>query len=394
MGRSSALRPTRTIFDVIGAGQEEEPLNRATPVYRWSGAAMLRASTYPSGLEVPAGPDLAAEDATAQARRWLAEVWGIPEVREAALLASPVLGPEIERAVRGAGSPRRVRRLMLSLAAYLARWQRRATPFGLFAGIAGVAVGSTAAALWGQQHERLLRADGAWLAGVIARLENEPLLLERLPLLANNTAQVRGDRIVMPGVPAGGDALLMPPVEVSVRATDPVMLALERAAEPVPYTGVRAALAERHPQVLQERLDALLAGLVEQQLRRGRKSTTLTCPDPPAPSAGSCRAPGPPRCSGGAVTSAGPGRRRREGVGPCPCATGPGCVPAPGGSPGCCGRTGTSRRTRRPARTSRRPGGRRPVSGAAARNCARWSPEPSAEAAASAVGWRSAAGTR
>lgn len=240
-------------------------MNKALPVYRWSGAAMLRASTYPSGLEIPAGPDLAAEDATAQARRWLADVWSIPTVREAALLASPVLGTEIERAVQGAGSPRRVRRLVLSLAAYLARWQRRPTPFGLFAGIAGVEAGHAAGAVWGQQHGRLLRVDGAWLAGVVARLEKEPRLLERLPLLANNSAQVRGDRVVVPGVPAGGDALLMPPVEVSVRASGPVLLALELVAAPVPYAEVRAALAERYPAVHPERLDSLLSGLVEQQ---------------------------------------------------------------------------------------------------------------------------------
>ncbi|MET9735625.1 lantibiotic dehydratase [Streptomyces sp. NPDC006458] len=235
------------------------------PVYGWTGAAMLRASTYPPGLEIPAAPDLAAADGTAEARRWLAVAWNIPQVREAMLLASPVLGPEIQRAIEGAGSPKRVRRLVLTTAAYMARWQRRATPFGTFAGICGVETGGTAAAAWGQHHDRLLRADGAWLAGVVARLEAQPRLLEWLPLLANNTAQVRGDRVVVPGAPAGGDTLLMPPVEVSVRATGPVLLALERASEPVPYAEVRATLSEQYPSVPQERLDALLAGLVEQQ---------------------------------------------------------------------------------------------------------------------------------
>jgi hypothetical protein len=196
-------------------------VNKAKPIYRFSGAAMLRASTYPDDLEIPAGPDPQGEDATARARHWLAEAWSNPEIRETVLLASPVLGPEIQRAIQGAGSPRRVRRLMLSLAAYLARWQRRATPFGIFAGVTGVKVGGTAAAEWGTQHDRVLRADGAWLAGVIARLETMPRLVQSLPLMANNTASVRADRIVVPGVPASGDTLLMPPVEVSVRATAP-----------------------------------------------------------------------------------------------------------------------------------------------------------------------------
>ncbi|MFF2662951.1 lantibiotic dehydratase [Kitasatospora sp. NPDC058032] len=241
-------------------------MSEAIPVYRASGAAMLRASTYPAGLELPAAADLAASNATEQARQWLATVWTHPEVRTSVTLASPVLGPQIERATQGAGSPRRVNRLVLSLATYLARWQRRATPFGDFAGVTGVEIGGTAAAVWGQRHQRTVRTDAGWLAGIIARLESEPHLLERLPVLANNTATTRGDRIVMPGVPAGSDALLMPPVEVSVRATAPVRLALELAAGvPVPYRSVRDALAGRYPAARRERLDALLTGLVEQQ---------------------------------------------------------------------------------------------------------------------------------
>ncbi|MFI5682309.1 lantibiotic dehydratase [Streptomyces sp. NPDC051636] len=226
---------------------------------------MLRAGTYPCDLEVPTGPDLAAEDAVARAREWLAEVWSIPQIREAMVLASPVLGPEVHRVLQGAGNQKRIRRLVLTLAAYLARWQRRATPFGLFAGITGVEVGRTAGVVWRQRHARLLRADGAWLASIVAKLEREPRLVERLPLLANNTATVRGNRVVVPGVPAGGDELLMPPVEVSVRATGPVILALEAATKPVPYAELRATLAARYPSVRQARLDALLMGLVEQQ---------------------------------------------------------------------------------------------------------------------------------
>ncbi|MET8623762.1 lantibiotic dehydratase [Kitasatospora sp. NPDC004669] len=242
-------------------------MSKAIPVYRASGAAMLRASTYPAGLELPAAPDPAAKNATEQARHWLATVWNCPEVRTSVLLASPVLGQQIERATQGAGNPRRVHRLVLSLATYLARWQRRPTPFGDFAGVTGLEIGGgSAAAVWGQHHERVVRADGGWLAGIIARLESTPRLLERLPVLANNTATVRGDRIVTPGVPAGSDALLMPPVDVSVRATAPVRLALELAgAHPVPYWSVRDALADRYPTVRRERLDALLTGLVEQQ---------------------------------------------------------------------------------------------------------------------------------
>ncbi len=250
----------------------------AIPKYRWAGAAMLRASTYPAGLHLTAGIDLAAEDATDQARRWLTQVWGHPEVREAVTLASPVLGREIGRAGPGS-SPRQIRRLALSLASYLARWQRRPTPFGAFAGITGVTAGRSARVLWSQQHDRVLRPDGAWLADVIARLERVPELLERLPLLSNNTVTTRGDRVVVTGVPAGGEQLLMPPEEVSVRATAPVVFALEQAARPILYRELRVALTNRFPTATDEKIDSLLSGLVELQILVTALWPPMTEPD-------------------------------------------------------------------------------------------------------------------
>ncbi|MEY9958869.1 lantibiotic dehydratase [Streptacidiphilus sp. MAP5-52] len=236
------------------------------PAYHWSGAAMLRASTYPAAGDFPTVPDPGDEADTDGARRWLEQVWGQPRLRESVMLASPVLAREIDRAVEGGADARKGQRLVTSLASYLLRWQRRPTPFGAFAGVCGIQVADRTEVAWGGAHQRVLRTDGAWTAGIISRLESNPALLERLAVMANTTATRRGDRIVVPGVPAGGDVVLMPPVEVSVNASAPVLSALERARTPITYSRLRTELADQFPTATAGQLDGLLTGLVEQQL--------------------------------------------------------------------------------------------------------------------------------
>src|SRR4051812_30636025 len=73
-----------------------------------------------------------------------------------------------------------VRRMVTSLARYLVRMRGRATPFGLFAGVAPARFGAPAVSQWTGEHQRRTRADGVWLAAVIARLESHFVLLRRL----------------------------------------------------------------------------------------------------------------------------------------------------------------------------------------------------------------------
>lgn len=247
--------------------------------YQWRGGAMLRASTDPGGLEPPPGLDLDAADGTVQGRAWLAQVWQRSAVRSAVEAASPSLGEQIGRIAGGAGDDRQVRRAVLSLASYLLRWQRRATPFAWFAGVAPVHIGPRAQVVWGQRHRGVPRADGAWLSGVTAALERNLPLLEQLEVMANNTAVARGGRVVVPGVPVGGDALLMPPIEVSVRRTAPVACALDLARVPIRYQDLRKAMAQRFPEASAAQLDTVLTGLVEQQLLVSSLWAPMTIPD-------------------------------------------------------------------------------------------------------------------
>ncbi|MFP8887732.1 lantibiotic dehydratase [Streptomyces mangrovi] len=237
-------------------------VSRSAVNYQWQGAAMLRATTNPNPADLPRTLDV---DDPAVAREWLTRIWRREEVRQALRVATPALCGAIEAVIRGTQAhPRQVRKAALSAASYLLRWQHRPTPLGLFAGTAPVSVGSAPLVRWGAEHRVAVRADAEWVTDVILRLQESPALLRRLPLVANNAARERGDRLVAPGPPADGRARLPAPVEISVRNTRPVAAAMRAARRPVVYDDLHAHLRSRFPRAAAEQIDALLGDLVTQ----------------------------------------------------------------------------------------------------------------------------------
>ncbi|MFJ9085466.1 lantibiotic dehydratase [Streptomyces sp. NPDC102384] len=232
--------------------------------YRWTGAAVLRATTAPTLADPPQTFDL---DDTAGTRMWLAHLFTRRDVRNALFAASPVLTRTIESIVQGAQArPRQIRRAALSVTAYLLRWRHRPTPFALFAGTAPVTVGSSPMVRWGDAHSVFLRADGEWLSDVVRALEENPAVLEKLTLVANNAAHPRGKRLVAPGVPADGHDRLMAPEELSLRLTRPVEAALRAAATPVTYQDLREHLTAMFPPGAGEKINTVLRELVMHNL--------------------------------------------------------------------------------------------------------------------------------
>ncbi|MFF3257797.1 lantibiotic dehydratase [Streptomyces sp. NPDC002932] len=237
--------------------------SRAAAGYQWQGVAMLRATTSPGPADIPSTLNL---DNVAVTRGWLNRIWQREDFRSALELATPVLSDAIEAVVRGRQvEPRHVRRTALSTVSYLLRWQHRPTPLGLFAGTAPVSVGPRASARWRDKHRVMFRPDAEWVTDVVLRLQRTPALLERLPLVANNAAHIRGDRLVAPGPPSDGHAVLLAPVEISVRNARPVAAAMDRATTPILYSDLRSHLRDNFPKATPEKIDALLASLVEQQ---------------------------------------------------------------------------------------------------------------------------------
>jgi len=165
-------------------------------------AALLRVSTSPGGLDLP--QDLGSPDADTAG--WLTLTWQREEIRIAIAIASPALARQVDALVTAAQPDAgQARRAASALASYLLRWQGRATPFGLFAGVGVARAGGRARASLGAWRA-VARADAAWLGDVTARLHRCGELMERLPVVASDAIIVRGGRLVVPGHPSDSAA--------------------------------------------------------------------------------------------------------------------------------------------------------------------------------------------
>ncbi|MFF8958696.1 lantibiotic dehydratase [Streptomyces sp. NPDC014894] len=232
--------------------------------YRWQGTALLRATTSTGFSGLPRDLDL--EDPVL-IRDWLVQIWRRDKVREALEVATPVLCEAVDAVIRGQQTqPRRIRRIALSMASYLLRWQHRPTPLGLFAGTAPLLVGSEPSVRWGTKTMVSARADAEWITDAILRLQSSPGLRERLPVMSNNAAHVRGERLVAPGPPADIHAALLAPVEISVRNSRPVAAARAAAQRPIVYRELRSRLRTLFPSATAAQIDMLLSDLISHNL--------------------------------------------------------------------------------------------------------------------------------
>lgn len=158
-----------------------------TQAYRHLDASLLRASAHLADVVPRAWPDIH-DDAKLEAWcGWLVEVWAQETVRDAVTVASPALAERV-RAVCDGSRPDadRVQRLMLTVARYLARMRGRATPFGLFAGVAPLRFGEHASVRWGPENRVRVQADSAWIAAAITRLESCHGVRRLLTVLVND----------------------------------------------------------------------------------------------------------------------------------------------------------------------------------------------------------------
>ncbi|MEU4659487.1 lantibiotic dehydratase [Streptomyces sp. NPDC023723] len=227
--------------------------------------AVVRAARY-SGLVLPAWPDLT-DDSPSRAVRWqawLRDVWSTTGVADTIEQASPLLAQRVDTLCSAAGSePRQLRRAVVSVMRYVLRMSGRATPNGLFAGIATASFGTRPGWTWGDSHRAVVRADGDWIADLIARLEASPELLRRLDVMANNTVFVRGERLVVPYPPCSGLTGGNLAAEVSLRYTAAVQIAVDAAAAPVPVSLVVGRVMTEFPHDAPERAEELVISLIQ-----------------------------------------------------------------------------------------------------------------------------------
>ncbi|MEV6527105.1 lantibiotic dehydratase [Longispora sp. NPDC051575] len=192
-------------------------------------AVTLRAGLLPDSLLLDQWQSLPEQMTT-----WIRRVWRNPQLAGAVWLASPHLASRLDAVCEGVPiDGDGLRRLALALARYAVRAERRATPFGAFAGVAAVRFGphlsvdNAAEGIW------RIRPDAAWLAAVIGRLETDVDLVMSLTVQTNNLAFARAAHLVVPWQPHLKHSDAGPVAEVVVRRTEAVVLALRLATSPV-----------------------------------------------------------------------------------------------------------------------------------------------------------------
>ncbi|MEU8568901.1 lantibiotic dehydratase [Streptomyces pathocidini] len=145
----------------------------------------------------------------------------------------------------------------------------RPTPFGLFAGVAKGEFDTSAKVERGTAHTTRTHADMQWLTKVVHRLERDPAVLVALTVQAHQALVVRGDRLVLTS-PSTQGAAPAPGGEgrsvVSVRHSPVVRRAVAEARDPLPYEELVRRTAAAFPGAPEERVRALLAELVRQEL--------------------------------------------------------------------------------------------------------------------------------
>ncbi|MET8139887.1 lantibiotic dehydratase [Sphaerisporangium sp. NPDC005288] len=252
------------------------------PRYQHTGLVMVRASTDPGDLDLPTRLNLRDPAAAVQqeGQAWLTKVWARGEVREALQMASPDLGACVDKLLRSAtASGSDVRRAVMATISYLLRWQRRSTPFGLFAGVATASIGPARADI-GTQHHAYARASSDWVTRLTDQIEQQRSLLPRLTVIADSFGVARDGRFIV-ATRAQGDARRPGPMrEVSVRLTRPVQIALAAAATPIRFDQLAAELTTRFPGISPGKIFALLHALVDQRILITNLRPPMTAADP------------------------------------------------------------------------------------------------------------------
>ncbi|SDI20186.1 thiopeptide-type bacteriocin biosynthesis domain-containing protein [Sinosporangium album] len=253
------------------------------PRYQHTGLVVVRASTDPGDLELPEHLDLDLGDPAAflqEGRAWLAKAWARGDVHEALLIASPALATRINALITSATvSASDVRRAILSTVTYLLRWQRRPTPFGLFAGVATADIGPAHADI-GTRHQAFARVDADWITRLIDQIEQHQRLRPHLTVIANSLGVIRDGRFIVATRARGDTHAPGSGHEVSVRLTRPMRLVLALATAPIRFDQLATQLAGRFPETPAEKILALLHTLVDQHILITNLRPPMTAADP------------------------------------------------------------------------------------------------------------------
>ncbi|CAO5178770.1 class I lanthipeptide synthase [Frankia sp. AiPs1] len=249
--------------------------------YQAIDAAVVRLAEQMPGLTSMPWPDLAeGPEQVEWWRGWLRKIWTCDPFAAAVEIASPVLAARVARACAGEAMPaRQVRSAVLSVLRYRLRVASRATPFGLFAGIAPVELGTGLDVRTTNPRLLAARVDTAWLVG-LPTLAADTGVLALLPVVASDLAFIRGDRLVLAFQQPEPPAARGTTVDISLRYTAAVATAMRAATLPTPMGRLAARLHDEFPTTPQSMIDRLLGELLARRFLLSAANPPATATDP------------------------------------------------------------------------------------------------------------------
>lgn len=248
-------------------------------MYRYVDAAVVRAAVLDCDRQV-VWPELTGPSAnTASWQAWLQQIWREADFATAVEAASPDLASRVVQVCAGRPLPdAAVRRTVLSVLRYLLRARTRATPFGLFAGVAAARIGAAPALRVGTGHQASARRDAALTTALIDRFEEHSGLRPQLTLVTSSLVVERDEYVV---IEHRSRAMRDGASEhVQIRVTGPVRTALDSARTPILWSDLTAKLSASFPTAPLAAIESLLAGLVRQRFLISSLRPVMTATDP------------------------------------------------------------------------------------------------------------------
>lgn len=190
----------------------------------------------------------------------IARLWSVDAMREAVLLASPVLAAQVDKLLSSTGAEvpvKKRKRLHRSLSKYALRLSTRCTPFGMFAGVAVLPVGDGEPML-GTSHIRHVRASGS----VVRRLVEKTRALPHARLYPNPALTVRADRLVVSVMRRVNDTN----TSASIRATGPARLAVDTATGTAARRDIEQRVADAYPAASAAKVQKLVDDLLQAEV--------------------------------------------------------------------------------------------------------------------------------
>lgn len=206
------------------------------------------------------------------------------KVREAIHISSPSLYEALPN-LEGDPTSRKTKQALSSFVRFLLRMCTRATPYGLFAGVAlGSFTDKTNVSLKDSHfHQKRTRPDMEWLLAIIQRIEQRLDVVKQLKVQRNHASVQVGGRMELTFATEYGQMKRLDGKQkerISIRATEVVHAVFDLAKHPILFEQLMIRLMEKYPEAGKQKVTGLLWQLFSQEFLISELRPPLTVATP------------------------------------------------------------------------------------------------------------------